>query len=229
MARASRLLDLIQLMRQHRRPVSAGRLATELGVSLRTIYRDIDSLRAQGADIEGEAGIGYVLRPGFLLPPLMFDQDEVEALLLGSRWVASRADSQLAEAARRALAKIANVLPADVVPALDHAPLLVGPSAAGPIPIDVRQIRFAMRREQVIEVRYTVPGRAEEVRRLWPLALSFFDSVQILIAWCELRQDFRHFRLDRMETLLVLDRRFSPRRRRLISEWRKQQGISPDN
>lgn len=225
MARASRLLDLIQLLRQHRYPVSAGQLAAKLDVSQRTIYRDIDSLRAQGAGIDGEAGIGYVLRPGFLLPPLMFDQDEVEALLLGSSWVASRADEQLATAARRALAKITNVLPVDIVPVLDNPPLFVGPSTSIPITIDARQIRWAMRHERKIDVRYAVPGRDAEMRRLWPLALSFFESVQILVAWCEMRQDFRHFRLDRMSMLTVLDLGYVPRRRKLVGDWKKREGF----
>lgn len=114
MSRAQRLLDLIQILRRHRRPVAGAALASELGVSLRTLYRNVASLQAQGADIAGEAGLGYVLRPGFTLPPLMFNVEEIEALALGSRWVAARADSPLAGAARNALAKIAAVLPADL-------------------------------------------------------------------------------------------------------------------
>src|SRR5262245_23635780 len=106
MSRAQRLLDLIQVLRRHRFPVRGAALARELGVSLRTLYRDIEALKAQGARIDGEAGVGYVLRPGFMLPPLMFSEDEIEALVLGSRWVASRADAPLGKAARNALAKI---------------------------------------------------------------------------------------------------------------------------
>jgi predicted DNA-binding transcriptional regulator YafY len=104
MSRTERLLDLIQLLRRHRFPVSGAALAEELGVSLRTVYRDIATLQAQGAHIEGEAGVGYVLRAGFLLPPLMFSTDEIEAIVLGSRWVAQRADSELQQAAHNALA-----------------------------------------------------------------------------------------------------------------------------
>src|SRR5258708_22425998 len=108
-SRAQRLLDLIQLLRRHRFPISGAALAQELGVSLRTLYRDIETLNAQGAHIDGEAGIGYVLRPGFMLPPLMFSEEEIEALVLGSRWVAERADAPLSKAARNALAKIVAV------------------------------------------------------------------------------------------------------------------------
>src|SRR5215813_4296834 len=130
MSRAQRLLDLIQLLRRHRFPVSGAALAQELGVSLRTLYRDIETLNAQGARIDGEAGIGYVLRPGFMLPPLMFSEEEIEALVLGSRWVAERADGPLGNAARNALAKIAAVLPDDLKESLDASNLLIGPGEA---------------------------------------------------------------------------------------------------
>ena len=130
MSRAERLLELIQILRRHRRPVSGRMLAAELGVSLRTLYRDIGALQAQGAGIDGEAGVGYILRPGFMLPPLMFSEDEIEALVLGSRWVADRGDARLGAAARNALAKIAAVLPADLRDELDASALLVGPGAA---------------------------------------------------------------------------------------------------
>src|SRR3984893_13883893 len=112
MSRAERLLELIEVLRRHRRPVSGRTLAVELDISLRTLYRDIAALQAQGAVIEGEPGIGYVLRPGFVLPPLMFSADEIEALVLGSRWVSDRGDDLLGSAARNAIAKIAAVPPA---------------------------------------------------------------------------------------------------------------------
>src|SRR5690242_7496446 len=114
MSRAERLLDLIQILRRHRQPVAGAVLAQELGISLRSLYRDIATLQAQGAHIDGEPGLGYILRPGFMLPPLMFSEDEIEALVLGSRWVTERGDLRLADAARNALAKIAAVLPPDL-------------------------------------------------------------------------------------------------------------------
>src|SRR5712692_11642714 len=126
-SRAQRLLDLIQLLRRHRFPISGASLAQELGVSLRTLYRDIETLNAQGARIDGEAGIGYVLRPGFMLPPLMFSEEEIEALVLGSRWVAERADAPLSKAAANVLAKIGAVLPKDLRETLDDSGLLIGP------------------------------------------------------------------------------------------------------
>ena len=127
MPRSDRLLALIQALRRRRRPASGKALAAELGISLRTLYRDVAGLQAQGADIVGEPGVGYVLKPGFLLPPLMFSEDEIEALVLGSRWVADRADDRLGAAARNALAKIAAVLPADLRDGLEGSTLLIGP------------------------------------------------------------------------------------------------------
>src|SRR5436189_6140686 len=130
MSRAERLLELMQVLRRHRRPVSGESLAREVGISIRTLYRDIASLQAQGAHIDGEPGMGYVLRPGFMLPPLMFSEEEIEALVLGSRWVADRGDAALGQAARTALAKIAAVLPPDLKASLDTSSLLIGPGKA---------------------------------------------------------------------------------------------------
>src|SRR5438552_6514512 len=140
MSRAQRLLDLIQLRRGYRRPVSGTVLAEALGISLRTLYRDIETLNLQGAHIDGETGLGYVLRPGFMLPPLMFSEEEIEAIVLGSRWVADRADAALSVAARSALAKISVVLPPDLKDGLDTSALLIGPGqaiAAGDVELPV--------------------------------------------------------------------------------------------
>src|SRR5579859_902853 len=149
MARAKRLLDLIEILRRHRYPVTGAALADELRISLRTLYRDIATLQEQGADIEGEPGLGYVLRPGFMLPPLMFSEEEIEALVLGSRWVVDRGDARLAAAARDALAKIAAVLPQDLREALDTSTLLVGSNREASIGDDgLATIRLAIRRER---------------------------------------------------------------------------------
>src|SRR3954465_1851278 len=127
MSRAQRLLDLIQALRGYRRPVSGAVLAEGLGISLRTLYRDIETLNAQGAHIDGEPGVGNVLRPGFMLPPLMFSEEEIEAIVLGSRWVADRGDPELAEAALNVLAKVGAVLPPDLRNELEGSTLLIGP------------------------------------------------------------------------------------------------------
>ncbi|MGF3023652.1 helix-turn-helix transcriptional regulator [Methylobacterium aquaticum] len=226
MSRAERLLDLIQVLRRHRGPVSGRHLAQETGVSLRTLYRDIASLQAQGAAIEGEPGLGYVLRPGFTLPPLMFREEEIEALVLGMRWVAERGDDPLAVAAGDALAKIAAVLPAELRERLDTSALLVGPAETVPDGIDLAALRGAIRAQRKAAIRYRDAGGAGSERVIWPLALGFFERVRVVVAWCEARHDFRHFRTDRIEALTLTGERYSRSRHALMQEWRAAQGIA---
>jgi len=167
MSRAERLLALIQVLRRYRQPVTGRTLADALGVSIRTLYRDIATLQAQGARIDGESGLGYLLRPGFTIPPLMFSEEEIQALVLGSRWVAARGDSGLGEAARSALTKIAAVLPAHLRDDVDAAPLLVGrgePIAAGDA--ELAAIRRAIRsRHQASDVRRQASGVVRKTPR----------------------------------------------------------------
>jgi predicted DNA-binding transcriptional regulator YafY len=228
MSRSQRLLDLIQLLRRHRRPVSGRRLADELRVSIRTLYRDIVTLQGQGAPIEGEPGLGYVLKPGFMLPPLMFSEDEIEALVLGSRWVSDRADGRLALAARDALAKILAVLPGDLRDDAEASALLVGPGAAIMAEsFDLSAIRKAIRSERKLSILYRDGAGQASERVVWPFALSFFDHVRVVVAWCELRQDFRHFRTDRISQVQPLDIRYPRRRQGLLKEWREREGVPP--
>ncbi len=226
MSRAERLLELIQTLRRHRRPVSGAELAAATRVSLRTLYRDIASLQAQGAGIEGEPGIGYILRPGFMLPPLMFAEEEIEALVLGSRWVAERADARLGLAARNALAKIAAVLPPDLRDSLDATGLLVGPAAEAETNEATAVIRLAIRRERKLDITYRDLTERETRRLVWPVALGYFDRAQVLVAWCELRQGFRHFRSDRIVALEATATRYPQRRQALLKQWREQEGIA---
>ena len=226
MTRAERLISLLQALRRHRRPVSGRALAAEQGISLRTLYRDIAALQAQGAAIEGEAGVGYVLRPGFLLPPLMFSEEEIEALVLGSRWVAERTDGPLASAAANALAKIGAVLPEDLRETLDTTGLMIGPGepvAAGDTQLPA--IRRAVRAEHKLAISYKDRDGGETTRTIWPMALAFFDRVRMVVAWCELRQGFRHFRTDRIMALEVTGQRYPKRRAALLKAWREQEGI----
>ncbi|VWD00540.1 helix-turn-helix transcriptional regulator [Burkholderia lata] len=222
MTRAERLLSLLQVLRRHRRPVSGRVLAGELGVSLRTVYRDIASLQAQGADIDGEPGLGYVLRAGFMLPPLMFSQTELEALMLGFRWVGKFADEQLTTAALDALAKISAVLPAGLRREMECTTLLVGPrTIVDRETIDMSVVRAAIRTESKLRIRYAGEGRKTiDERIVWPFALGFFNDVRILAAWCEGRGDFRHFRTDRIVELEPLDVRYPRRRAALLKAWR---------
>src|SRR3954447_13166207 len=172
MSRAERLLDLLQVLRRYRQAVSGQALADELGVSLRTVYRDIAALKAQGAHIDGEAGVGYVLRPGFMLPPLMFSEEEIEALVLGSRWVSERADGLLGKAARNVLAKIGAVLPDDLKNNIDASGLLIGPGepiAAGDS--ELAAIRNAIRSERKTRIVYADEQASATRRTIWPFAL----------------------------------------------------------
>jgi predicted DNA-binding transcriptional regulator YafY len=226
MTRSERLLALLQVLRRYRQPVRGQTLADELGISIRTLYRDIASLQAQGADIEGEPGLGYVLRPGYMLPPLMFNREEIEALVLGARFVAQRTDDQMASAAREALAKITAVLPQDLRQTLQDTAMIVGPSASPTQqPVELATLRQAIRLERVLRMSYQ-DGRGQQTEReIWPFALSFFDGARVLMAWCCLRQSFRHFRTDRILDCHVLDARMPKRRAALLKEWRLENAI----
>jgi len=228
-SRAQRLLDLIQVLRRHRHPVSGTTLAEATGVSLRTLYRDIETLKAEGAHIDGEAGVGYVLRPGFMLPPLMFSEEEIEALVLGSRWVHQRADRELANAAANVLAKIGAVLPKDLREALDDSGMLIAPGepiAAGDAQLP--KIRQAIRTERKIGISYRDKDGAATKRTIWPFAVGFFERARVVVAWCEMRDSFRHFRTDRILALTMADNRYPRRRLALMKEWREVQGIALD-
>ncbi len=223
MSRAERLLALLQILRQHRFPVSGTVLARELGVSLRTLYRDIAALQNQGAKIAGEAGVGYLLRPGYTLPPLNFTPEEIEALVLGGRWVERRTDRRLAAAAGHALAKIAAVLPPERRDELELSGLRVIPSAETlPEGVDLSSIRQAMRQERKLAFEYLDQDGQASRRTVWPIALGYADRVRILAAWCELRKDFRHFRTDRITQLSILDQRYPRKRLDLQQEWQRR-------
>ncbi|MCO7555633.1 helix-turn-helix transcriptional regulator [Metapseudomonas otitidis] len=227
MSRSQRLLDLLQILRRHRYPVAGHVLADELGISLRTLYRDIATLQQQGAHIEGGAGLGYVLRPGFELPPLMFSMEEIEALVLGMRWVGRRADRRLMGAARDVLAKVGAVLPPALREELETSTLLIGPAPASDVPDALlEQVRDAIRREHRVQLGYRDADGQASQRVVWPFALGYFEQARVLVAWCELRQATRHFRLDRVEALRDLGQRYPRRRQVLLREWRSQEGIA---
>jgi len=225
MSRSERLLDLIQVLRRHRRPVSGQTLADELGVSLRTVYRDIQTLIGQGAAIDGEAGIGFVLRPGFVLPPLMFTDEEIEALVLGLRFVARQTDAPLERAAADALAKIAAVLPDDLRDRVADVGLIAAPVAVAEA-IDLAPLRAAIRSEHKVVLDYADKQGERTRRTIWPIAIGFFERTRVIAAWCELRADFRHFRTDRIAALRLTGRRYPQRRRVLMRQWRESEGIS---
>jgi len=226
-SRTSRLFLLMDALRAHRRPVSASSLAEELSVSLRTIYRDVQTLIELGAPIEGEAGVGYLLKAGFFLPPLMFGEDELEALVLGARWVQRQGDAALAQAADRALAKIATASPKDLRDRMADTGLWAvsfrthedAPGA------DLRPLREAIRREQKVGITYVNETGQTTERVIWPIGLAFYEGKRLLAAWCEMRSAFRHFRADRITSLQPLPERYPTRRTALVKAWREEMKI----
>jgi predicted DNA-binding transcriptional regulator YafY len=223
MNRTERLFALMDAVRRHRRPVTAASLADELAVSVRTIYRDVGVLVGLGAPIDGEAGLGYLLRPGFFLPPLMFSEDELEALVLGARWVARQSDSALTQAASNALAKIAAASPKDLRDAMANTGLWVAPIAEDAAPTtDFKLVREAIRREQKLRIAYVAETGASTERAIWPIALAFYGRRQTVAAWCELRGAFRHFRTDRITTMAATGQRYPKRRADLVEAWRRE-------
>jgi predicted DNA-binding transcriptional regulator YafY len=225
MSRTQRLLDLIQILRRHRIPVAGTALADELSISLRTLYRDIETLKAQGAHIDGEPGVGYILRPGFMLPPLMFSEDEIEALVLGGRWVAAQPDEPLGRAARNALSKIAAVLPDDLQRSLETSSLLVAPQRPAAGDTELPTIRRAIRAEHKLRITYTDEKENNTQRTIWPIALGFFERIRVVAAWCETRRDYRHFRTDRIRSLKMTDSRYPRRRFDMLREWRTRENL----
>jgi len=217
------------VLRRHRYPVTAAALAAELKVSTRTLYRDIETLRTEGAPIEGEAGLGYVLRPGFLLPPLMFSEDEIEALALGLRWVVDRTDGMMARAARDALGKIASVLPQDLAAVADNSGLLLPPGdLVQGAEVRLPELRRAIRAERKVAIAYADGNGRESERVIWPFALAFFETVRVVAAWCELRQGYRAFRADRITRLQVRGTRYPRRRHALMQEWKRIERVVVD-
>ena len=223
MRRAERLLQLIQILRRHRRPVTGDTIARELEVSLRTVYRDIAALIADRVPIRGEAGIGYVLGEGFDLPPLMFTPDELEAVMLGLRWVARRGDTDLSRAAQDTVAKIGSVLPEKLRPFLFDAALLVPPHfRLAEDSVNVAQLRSAIREGRKVKLGYRSEDGRETERVIWPIAVAYFDAQRLIIGWCELRQAFRSFRTDRMLAMAVLEEKYPVRRKVLLKQWEEE-------
>jgi len=224
MKRSERLLELLQALRRRKYAVSGATLAAELGVSIRTLYRDIASLQSQGADIEGEAGIGYIMRPGFMLPPLMFSEIELEALMLGIRWVNKVGDNALIRAALDVQAKIAAVLPSSLQYELENTPLRAGPrKVTNEEIIDLELVRVAMRQERKVSIAYSDIQQNTSERVIWPIALGYFEDNRILAAWCESRNAFRHFDTARIVSLALVNERYPFHRAELFKQWRALQ------
>jgi predicted DNA-binding transcriptional regulator YafY len=221
MRRADRLFQIIQILRRARRPVIAEDIAAELETSKRTVYRDIATLMGQRVPIRGEAGLGYVLDAGFDLPPLMLTPDEIEAAVLGAQWVATRGDPALAKAALDLIAKIGVAVPERLRPYVleptGGAPPVWNPKPDG---LDMPQLRLWIRAGRKIVLGYRDEQERETRRTVWPVTVGYHDTVRLLVAWCELRGDFRHFRTDRVAHADFLEDRYPDRPAALRSRWR---------
>jgi predicted DNA-binding transcriptional regulator YafY len=208
MRRADRLFQIIQSL-HHERPITARQLAEELEVSDRTIYRDIQDLSLSGVPVTGEAGRGYKLMRGFRLPPLMFNEEELEALLLGARMVRAWTDKGLAGAAHRALQKIEHVVPERLRPELTRQELMVPDfPMEGQAGERLMVVRRAIKEQRKVRIAYTRSDGEHSTRIVHPLGLFYWGKVWTLVAWCELRDAFRHFRLDRMTCCEKCDEAF---------------------
>lgn len=203
MRRADRLFQIVQLLRG-RGTMTAASLGAELGVSERTIYRDMRDLTLSGVPIEGEAGIGYALPPNFDLPPLMFTEDELQALALGASMVEAFADEALAAEARRALSKVHAVLPTRLKHAIDQPELLAPPFHRKDLAAHLEPLRKAAAARNKVQLTYLDQHDDESERTVRPLGLYFWGKAWTLTAWCELREDFRTFRPDRIQAICVL-------------------------
>ena len=213
MTRTNRLFQLMQCLRNGAPPFTADVLAQELEVSARTIHRDIDTLRGLGAVIDGAAGFGFSLIEDATLPPMGFDTDELEALVLGLREVEQIGDADLSQAAGRALRKLQGRLPPSQAAQLQHAVLSAKHFHQTPVlSISVAELRKATRQEVAVEFSYCDAKGVGSERRVNPLGIVYMDQTTVLLAWCHLRRDFRVFRLDRMQSLEITTESFRPRR-----------------
>ncbi|QSQ17453.1 helix-turn-helix transcriptional regulator [Myxococcus landrumensis] len=231
MDKTERLFAVMDALRRHRRPVTAAALAEEQGVSVRTLYRDVRTLIGLGAPIVGEAGVGYMLKPGFFLPPLMFTAEELEALVLGSRWVEAQPDAGLAGAARNALGKIATASPEDLRDRIKDTglwPILMRGGVSS-VPV-LGLVRRAIREEKALLIVYADGKGQPSQRDIWPVQLAFHEGKQLVAAWCCLRQAFRHFRVDRITAASATEARYGRKRAVLAREWREEwERLYPDS
>ncbi|MCX5497072.1 YafY family protein [Kaistia dalseonensis] len=223
MRRADRLFQIIQILRRSTRPVTAATLAAELEVSQRTVYRDISDLMDQRVPIEGEAGLGYLLASGYDMPPLMLTPDELDAVVLGAQWVIGHGDKALVHAARDLVAKIAAVVPEALRPHIIEPAVGVKPATDGAADdgVDLAGLRAAIRHGRKVRLRYRSETGAESDRTIWPVLIGYAETSRLLVAWCELRAGFRHFRIDRMITAEILPEKTGLRQGELRNRWER--------
>lgn len=222
--RVFRLLSLLDHLRGRTEPVSAEVLAQELQVSVRTIYRDMAALQVMGAPIRGEAGVGYQMERGYFLPPLRFDADELDAIMLGTRLLASRGDDQLAAAAMRVSAKISAVIGNDISDTYKRLPLRAVARQTTENTSANRHLAFlrqAVRNKAELDITYTDLQGTQSQRLARPLGLTMFDEVWLLTIWCETRSDFRNLRVDRIDSQQATGRKFSSEKGKCFEDYLK--------
>ena len=220
MRRSDRLFDIIQRLRAATRPTTAAALADELEVTPRTVYRDIAALQARRVPIEGAAGVGYVLRRSFDLPPLNFTIDEIEAIAVGARLVNRLKDPALQQAAESVLAKVTTAVPERLRMHIADAPIYVSPGMTPEADgADLAEVRAAIRDSAKLYISYADVGGRRTNRTVWPLAMAYYVDVTLIGAWCELRADYRNFRVERIASSRVLDEHFDQDNGRLFREW----------
>ncbi len=228
MRRADRLFSIIQLLRK-RKVMTAAALAEKLEVSERTIYRDIRDLVLSGTPIDGEPGVGYALASSYDLPPLMFDESEIEALVLGARVVKSFADAELARASESALSKVESVLPRSLGKKLDETRLYSQSDAGLSVSDRLLPVRLALAQRRKLELSYRRQDGVASRRVVRPLAAFFWGPTWTLTAWCELREDFRTFRVDRIEKIELLEVTFEPEPGRTLEDYAERWGAEGRN
>jgi predicted DNA-binding transcriptional regulator YafY len=223
MRQATRQNQILDILRHHRQPTTALFLADTLGVTTRTIYRDIASMMADNVPIISETGVGYLLEAGYDLPPLMFSLEELEGLMLGADMVQKRGDAALVQAAQRAMEKIAFVLPRKLKDQADNMALRVVPvPILAPDVIDLADIRTALRKERKIKITYRDESGTLTQRIIWPVVLGYFEQKRVLVAWCETKNAFRHFRSDRIQSVTPLPDDMPNKRKTLERSWRDE-------
>lgn len=222
MRKADRLFQIIQILRRSTRPVTSFQLAEELEVARRTIYRDIASLIAQRVPIEGEAGFGYVLDAQYDMPPLMLTPEEIEAVVLGLQMVGRLSDGAMRNAAGDVMAKITSVMPQDLLP------YIVQPAVGtrqdgkdGEATFDTRPIRLAIREGRKLALDYRAADGTLTSRIVWPVLLGYADTHSLLIAWCQSKQAFRHFRTEQVLKVEVLDEPIGMSKSKLRQTWQQ--------
>ena len=224
MRRADRLFQIIQILRRGRGAVTAQALADELETSKRTVYRDIADLVGQRTPIRGEAGVGYILDDGFDMPPLMLTPDEVEAAVLGAQLVVARGDPALSRAAQDLIAKIGAVIPESLRPLVLEPATRATPNWRSlPDNLDMASVRQAIRSGRKITLNYRDLQDQLSRRTIWPFAIGYHETTRLIVAWCELRADFRSFRTDRVVEATFTDDRYPDRPAALRAKWRRQQ------